>query len=57
MMKKKVRSLFEMRHFLKKAGKVPGDLESEKSVYEPSSVKLIRYHLEHLDQETTCFSP
>ncbi|MGM0530581.1 MAG: magnesium/cobalt transporter CorA [Bacteroidota bacterium] len=47
-MKKKVKSLFEMRHFLKRAGKVPGELESEKrSAYEPSSVELIRFHKDY----------
>ena len=49
-MKKKVKSLFEMRHFLKKAGKVPGELEAEKSAYEPASVELIRFHKDHYDQ-------
>ncbi|MBS3768745.1 MAG: magnesium/cobalt transporter CorA [Bacteroidales bacterium] len=50
-MKKKVKSLFEMRHFLKKAGKVPGELESEKTAYEPASVELIRFHKDHFDHE------
>ncbi|MCF8335911.1 MAG: magnesium/cobalt transporter CorA [Bacteroidales bacterium] len=50
-MKKKVKSLFEMRHFLKKAGKVPGELESEKSAYEPASVELIRFHKDHYEHK------
>lgn len=37
-----------MRHFLKKAGKVPGELESEKTAYEPASVELIRFQYFYL---------
>jgi magnesium transporter len=49
-MKKKVKSLFEMRYFLRKAGKIPGDLEPEKSAYESSSLELISFHKDHFNQ-------
>jgi len=45
-MKKKIRSIFEMRHFLKKAGKVPGDIEPEESAMEPATIDEVRYNKE-----------
>ncbi len=51
-MKKKVKSLFEMRHFLKKAGKIPGELETERSAHESSEVELIRFRKDDFSQTT-----
>ncbi|MFP4619999.1 MAG: magnesium/cobalt transporter CorA [Bacteroidales bacterium] len=50
-MKKKVKSLFEMRHFLKKAGKVPGELESIETSTEPSTVELVRFNKDYFSHE------
>lgn len=43
-MKKRIKSIFEMRHFLKKAGKIPGELEVEGTTREPATIGQIRYN-------------
>ncbi|MBS3807051.1 MAG: magnesium/cobalt transporter CorA [Bacteroidales bacterium] len=43
-MKKKIKSIFEMRHFLKKAGKIPGELEVEETTRGPAVIGEIRYN-------------
>jgi len=50
-MKKKIRSIFEMRYFIRKAGKIPGHMEQEYATYEPASVEMIRFRKEHFSRE------
>ena len=45
-MKKKIKSIFEMRHFLKDAGKVPGALEAEATTTKPAKIREIQYNSE-----------
>lgn len=48
-MKKKIKSIFEMGFFLRKAGKIPGDIEVEEASREPSTVEEIRYNHAHFE--------
>jgi len=48
---KKIRSIFEMRYFLRKAGKFPGHLEQEYATFEPASVEAIHYSKDHFSRE------
>jgi magnesium transporter len=50
-MKKKIKSIFEMRYFIRKAGKLPGHLEQEYATFEPASVEMIRYNKDHFSRE------
>ena len=50
-MKTKIKSLFEMRYFLKKAGKVPGDLGSEEATFEPSKIEWLQYNRESFHKQ------
>jgi len=50
-MKKKIRSIFEMRYYLRKAGKIPGHLEQEYATFEPASVEMLRYSKDHFSRE------
>jgi len=43
-MKKKIKSIFEMRHFLKTAGKIRGELEVEETTRGPAAIGEIRYN-------------
>ena len=48
-MKKKIKSLFEMRHFLRSAGKIPGALEMEETLVKTATIEEIRYNSDTLE--------